>query len=267
MARDERQGRPGRARSTRGPASRSMYALFSRYYEQVSSERFDDDLGGKDYVILLFDGDGADPGLLHDQAPGVAAAAGACTAASSAATPWWPRSSGASACSGSSFLRHLFAQKLQPPFEPYWWMLISKGYKTYLLMANNFAEHYPRYERATPPGEAGDPRRLRRRRCSRTAYDAASGLIDVRALARAAPRRRGADHRRACSTIRASASSTSATRPGPRGTELACIARMTWSMPVYYGAQGAVEAGPARHSARAGSAAAAHRAGAGAGRR
>jgi hypothetical protein len=32
-----------------------------------------------------------------------------------------------------------------------YWHLISKGYKTYLLMANNFDRSYPRYGKSTPP--------------------------------------------------------------------------------------------------------------------
>ena len=31
----------------------------------------------------------------------------------------------------------------RPPWEPLYWCLISKGYKTYLLMTNNFYNYYP----------------------------------------------------------------------------------------------------------------------------
>ena len=41
--------------------------------------------------------------------------------------------------------------RLKNPFTPVWWFLISKGYKTYLLLANNFINYYPRYELPTPP--------------------------------------------------------------------------------------------------------------------
>ena len=33
---------------------------------------------------------------------------------------------------------------------PTYWFLISKGYKTYLLMTNNFPIHFPCFERGTP---------------------------------------------------------------------------------------------------------------------
>ncbi|MCP4135039.1 MAG: hypothetical protein GY754_28955 [bacterium] len=45
-----------------------------------------------------------------------------------------------------SFIRYVILQKLRNPFVPFYWFLISKGYKTYLLLANNFLNHYPRCE-------------------------------------------------------------------------------------------------------------------------
>lgn len=51
---------------------------------------------------------------------------------------------------GKAFLRYLWLEKVKAPFDPLYWFLISKGYKTYLLMANNFATHYPRFEQETP---------------------------------------------------------------------------------------------------------------------
>lgn len=48
------------------------------------------------------------------------------------------------------FLRNIIKAKATRPFTPVWWFLISKGYKTYLLMANNFIHYYPRYDKETP---------------------------------------------------------------------------------------------------------------------
>jgi hypothetical protein len=49
------------------------------------------------------------------------------------------------------FLRYLFLQRLLHPFANIFWFLITKGYKTYLLMANNFYGYYPRYDREANP--------------------------------------------------------------------------------------------------------------------
>lgn len=48
--------------------------------------------------------------------------------------------------------------------EPVYWFLISKGYKTYLLMSRNFLEYWPRHERPTPPAAAALIASLARRR-------------------------------------------------------------------------------------------------------
>lgn len=44
------------------------------------------------------------------------------------------------------FIKQLLKEKLREPLTPLFWLLISKGYKTYLLLANNFPKHYPHHE-------------------------------------------------------------------------------------------------------------------------
>jgi len=41
------------------------------------------------------------------------------------------------------FAKKLFTTKLKYPKTPVFWLLISKGYKTYLLLTNNFHQYYP----------------------------------------------------------------------------------------------------------------------------
>jgi hypothetical protein len=41
------------------------------------------------------------------------------------------------------YMKKLFAN----PFRPVYWFLISKGYKTYLLLTNNFLNYYPCYNK------------------------------------------------------------------------------------------------------------------------
>lgn len=43
----------------------------------------------------------------------------------------------------SAFLNYVVKEKLKNPTTKLYWFLISKGYKTYLLMANNFKRYYP----------------------------------------------------------------------------------------------------------------------------
>lgn len=43
-----------------------------------------------------------------------------------------------------AFYQFLIAEKVRYPSQVVYWLLISKGFKTYLLLANNFFEYYPR---------------------------------------------------------------------------------------------------------------------------
>ncbi|MDB4968635.1 MAG: hypothetical protein JWN44_4324 [Myxococcales bacterium] len=216
-----------------GPAERrAMYALFSRYYEQISAEQFAKDLDAKDFVILLFDEAQTIQGFSTIQhlevTRGDKLHRGLFSGDTVVAEEFWGQR-----VLGRLFLRHLFAQKLKHPFEPYWWMLISKGYKTYLLMANNFAEHYPRYEAETPAA-AQQVLDAFARTLFPMAYHRGSGLIELghslgQLKAGVAPiSSEMLDNRRIGFFVERNPT-------WRRGTELACIARMTWTMPLYYG--------------------------------
>lgn len=41
--------------------------------------------------------------------------------------------------------RYIIAYKVRHPFLPVYWILISKGFKTYLLLANNYYSYFPHY--------------------------------------------------------------------------------------------------------------------------
>jgi hypothetical protein len=45
------------------------------------------------------------------------------------------------------FVTQLLKTKLKKPKTPIFWLLISKGYKTYLLLTNNFPKHYPSHDK------------------------------------------------------------------------------------------------------------------------
>jgi len=49
-----------------------------------------------------------------------------------------------------AFAWKLFTEALKSPLTPQYWLLISKGYKTYLLMARNFPDFHPRRAQANP---------------------------------------------------------------------------------------------------------------------
>ena len=209
-----------------------MLRLMQAYYDSVTERQFLEDLSKKDAVILLKDQSRRIQGFSTLANVRVKLDGKTLRAIFSGDTVIDKRYWGQRAL-GKAFLRHLFIEKLKSPFEPLYWLLISKGYKTYLMMANNFSEHYPRFERPTPA----------RARALLDAfystlypdrYDTETGLIESQTD--------GSRLKRGVAGI-----PTALLKSNPKvaffeqrnprwveGTELACIARMTLRMPFQY---------------------------------
>lgn len=127
-----------------------MYQLFSEYYENHSLQSFQRDLFEKDHVILLRDRkdhslQGFSTLLRVPLRKAGKRVLGVYSGDTVISQEYW----GSSAL-GIEFLKYLWKLKVKSPGTEVYWFLISKGYKTYLLMANNFATYYPRYEQETP---------------------------------------------------------------------------------------------------------------------
>ncbi len=130
-----------------------MYEIFGTYYNNVSKLQFDRDLEKKDIVFLLLDGktkviQGFSTLVNLSVRIDGKKVRGCFSGDTIIEREYWGQGT-----LGVAFLKHLFIQKMKRPWENLYWFLISKGYKTYLLMANNFSEHYPRYEKSTPMKE------------------------------------------------------------------------------------------------------------------
>ena len=122
----------------------AMWAVFSRYYAAVDRARFDADLSAKDDVLLLRDtGDGSLQGFSTievysrrvDGRPFVAVYSGDTVVEEA----YWGQTA-----LQRTFFTYLMKTKLRNPTRPVYWYLISKGYKTYLLLARNVPNHFPR---------------------------------------------------------------------------------------------------------------------------
>ena len=126
-----------------------MFKLYEKYYDNISKSQFTKDLKNKNKVILLKNAEGSICGFStlayfhlndHPKRP-------YCIYSGDTIIhqDYW----------GSSkltmeFLKNILLTKLIHPFSPVWWFLISKGYRTYLLLANNFNEYYPKIDSPTP---------------------------------------------------------------------------------------------------------------------
>ncbi|MDP2310004.1 MAG: hypothetical protein Q8P18_28560 [Pseudomonadota bacterium] len=131
------------------PAQRdAMWAVFEHYYDDVTRARFDADLNEKDHVILLQDG------------PTVRGFSTVCTrpfqigdrrivSVYSGDTVIDDRYRGQTALQ-RAFFWYVVRARVRNPTRLVVWFLVSKGYKTYLLLARNFASFWPRREATTP---------------------------------------------------------------------------------------------------------------------
>jgi hypothetical protein len=154
----------------------AMWELFTRYYAEVRRSVFEADLDEKDHVILLRDeGDGSIRGMSTLKVYELTVHGRKVRAVFSGDTiidaAYWGQSA-----LHWAFLGYLVRVKLKSPLRPVFWFLISKGYKTYLLLSRNFPTHYPRHEHPTPPWEKAILDGLASERYG-TAYDAESGLL------------------------------------------------------------------------------------------
>lgn len=75
-----------------------------------------------------------------------------------------------------AFARLLLAQKLRAPHRPLYWFLISKGYRTYMLLANAFPRAVPRHDRPHDPVLRASLDALARERFG-AQYDPATSIV------------------------------------------------------------------------------------------
>lgn len=209
-----------------------MFELMSLYYDDVTWEQFKADLYKKNAVIVMHDNrenqlQGFST-LLYSELPmGNRTVNAVFSGDTVIAREFWGQRT-----LGKAFLKHLVLLKFKNLRRPLYWFLISKGYKTYLLMANNFSTHFPRFERKTPD-HIKQLLNSFYKRMYPDAYDAASGTIAFPVPA--GKLKTGV------------APVTADLRNNPRvrffetcnpqwreGTELACVAEMTFFMPAYY---------------------------------
>lgn len=127
-----------------------LYHIFSKYYDGHSKEQFLKDLFEKNHIILLrAKSDRTLQGFSTLLKMTIKTDQGSAIGIFSGDTILEKEYWGDSAL-GKAFLKYLWLEKIKNLQTPLYWFLISKGYKTYLLMANNFSTHYPRYEMKTP---------------------------------------------------------------------------------------------------------------------
>jgi hypothetical protein len=136
------------------PQRQVMWSLMSAYYADVDLAAFHQDLNRKDDVILLSDAaDGSLRGFSTLVTYTGEALGRSYRAVFSGDTIIDARYWGQRALQ-RAFVRYMATQKLRAPMVPLFWLLITKGYKTYLLMTRNFPQHWPAHGWPLPAWEA-----------------------------------------------------------------------------------------------------------------
>jgi hypothetical protein len=159
-----------------GATRRAAFALLEHLYDGTDLARFQRDLAEKRLAILLRDRDtGALKGFSTVALSAVPTASGPGTAVFSGDTAidreYWGQK-----LLQREFGRLLLRLKLAAPGRPLYWFLISKGYRTYLLLANAFSRAIPRHDRPDDPTLRRLLNHLAAERFGRQ-YDPESGTI------------------------------------------------------------------------------------------
>lgn len=209
-----------------------MFELLKHYYHGVDYQRFLIDLNEKSHVILLFSSDQIIQGFSTLLVTRVPYKNKSCLGIFSGDTvldrAYWGNGDLAMA-----FGRFLLAQKLKSPLSTIYWFLISKGYKTYLLMTNNFPTHYPRYERPTPENIKQIMHSFYQMKFN-SSYNSQEGLIQFGSNISMRLKEKVADIDEA-SLKHPRIQFFNQTNPNWRdGVELACVAKVSLFVPFYY---------------------------------
>jgi hypothetical protein len=154
----------------------AAFALFRTSYENVSHERFERDFAEKQHVILLHDREnGILKGFSTVLVREIATARGPATVVFSGDTvidrEYWGQKQ-----LQLAFTRLLTTLKLRAPARPLYWFLLSKGFRTYLLLANAFPRSVPRAGVHDDPSMRATLDTLARERYG-DQYEAAAGVV------------------------------------------------------------------------------------------
>ncbi len=130
-----------------------LWLVFKEYYADVTRETFERDLSNKSHVILLVDQRmgaicGFSTFVLYDEVIQGKRIGVLYSGDTIIQREYWGQTA-----LQRAFIRAFLRYKLRRPWRSTYWFLISKGYKTYLLLSRNYCEYWPRHEQQTPAFE------------------------------------------------------------------------------------------------------------------
>jgi len=154
----------------------AMYRLLARHFQGVSREQFEEDLAGKNWVILLRDGSGELHGFttLHFQE--AHDAPGTFSVLYSGDTIVDPGAWGSSGLLRAWLDGVLRLRDQGDPSRPLYWLLLTSGFRTYRFLPLFWKWFFPRFDASTPPHTQALIDRLARERFG-DLYHPAEGIV------------------------------------------------------------------------------------------
>lgn len=124
-----------------------MHKVFVQYYHNADLNNFVTDMGKKTGVILLQDRDskkiiGFSTWTELEIVKNGKKSIGIFSGDTVVEKRFWGNKE-----LQKTFVKQLLKTKIKNPNTSVFWLLISKGYKTYLLLTNNFPKHYPSHKK------------------------------------------------------------------------------------------------------------------------
>lgn len=126
-----------------------MYHLFEIYYVDITTEQFRKDLFEKTHVFIFRSRANRElvgfSTIFRKPIPAIAPGLFIFSGDTVLREDYW-----GSKILQKVFYRYIVQSKILSPIQPVYWMLISKGYKTYMMMRRNFSYSFPESGRPTP---------------------------------------------------------------------------------------------------------------------
>ena len=126
----------------------NMYKVFDCYYDGISLSKFKEDLSTKNKIIVLYKNNvviGFSTVKFLTRKINRVNYKIVFSGDTIVEQEYWGENP-----LKKAFIKLLLLEKIKSPLIPVYWFLISKGYKTYLVLTRNALSYYPRHNVATP---------------------------------------------------------------------------------------------------------------------
>ena len=153
-----------------------LHELLCRHFDGVTRDRFESDLAEKNVVLTLRDSaSGALCGfstmLVYETSVDGSPISVVCSGDTIVDPSAW-----SSAALPREWIAAVNRLRIDCPRGPYYWLLITSGFRTYRLLSTFWQRFYPRFDEPTPAGQQRLLASLARERFG-DCYDAAVGIV------------------------------------------------------------------------------------------